>query len=47
MQTKIKKNVFVERFPQNVLGRLECKFDKTGETVFFKTSFFSLEPEVK
>ena len=35
MQTKIeKKNVFVERFPQKVLGRLECKIGKTGGTVF-------------
>ena len=42
-----KKIVFVTGIPQKVLGRIECKFDKTDKTFFWKLRFFSLEPEVK
>ena len=42
-----KKIVFVKRISQNVLGGIECNFDKTDETFLSKLRFFSLEPEVE
>ena len=35
-----KKNCFWKKIPQKVLRRLECKFDKTDETFFFRTMVF-------
>ena len=40
LDTKLKKKAFWKKIHQKVLGRIECKFDKTDETFFSKLRFF-------